>query len=139
MSLNEADTRAKLIDPAIHTLGWTEDHIKREVSAGSIEIIEGKAQRRAKGHQFVEYDFFTGITSSPHPMTEFPSPDELRLRYENGKGFSLDSPVARALLTPYTGGEGARRYYQDAAIRAVLEKIARSERLARDLQPFGCL
>lgn len=184
MPFNEADTRAKLIDPAIHTSGWTEDHIKREVSAGSIEIIEGKAQRRAKGridytlrikvtaegqpvavalieakaerlppghgleqakayaickrinvpfvfssngHQFVEYDFFTGITCPPRPMTEFPSPDNLRIRYENGKGFSLDSPAARALLTPYTGGEGARRYYQDAAIRAVLEKIARCE------------
>ena len=138
MPLNEADTRAKLIDPAIHTSGWTEDHIKREVSAGSIEIIEGKAHRRAKGridytlrirvtaesqpvavalieakaerlppghgleqakayaickrinvpfvfsstgHQFVEYDFFTGVTSSPRPLTEFPSPDDLRIRY----------------------------------------------------------
>lgn len=184
MPLNEADTRAKLIDPAIHTQGWTEDYIKREVSAGTIEIIEGKAQRRAKGridytlrirvtsesqavavalieakaerlppghgleqakayaickrinvpfvfssngHQFVEYDFFTGITCLPRPMTEFPSPDNLRIRYENGKGFSLDSPAARPLLTPYTGGEGSRRYYQDAAIRAVLEKIARCE------------
>lgn len=28
--LNEADTRAKLVDPAIHKYGWTEDHIKRE-------------------------------------------------------------------------------------------------------------
>ncbi len=28
----------------------------------------------------------------------------------------------------YTGGEATRRYYQDAAIRAVLEKIARCER-----------
>ncbi len=25
MTLNEADTRAKLIDPAIHKCGWTED------------------------------------------------------------------------------------------------------------------
>jgi type I restriction enzyme R subunit len=28
-------------------------------------------------------------------------------------------------LQPYPGGEGTRRYYQDAAIRAVMEKIAR--------------
>src|SRR5204863_2491545 len=27
-------------------------------------------------------------------------------------------------LRPYKGGEGARRYYQDAAIRAVFEKVA---------------
>lgn len=58
MSFNEADTRAKLIDPAIHTRGWTEDYIKREVSAGTIEIIEGKAQRRAKGR--IDYTLRTG-------------------------------------------------------------------------------
>ncbi|MDP6584348.1 MAG: DEAD/DEAH box helicase family protein, partial [Anaerolineales bacterium] len=33
-------------------------------------------------------------------------------------------PIANALLMQYTGGEATRRYYQDAAIRAVLEKIA---------------
>jgi type I restriction enzyme R subunit len=30
-------------------------------------------------------------------------------------------------LQPYPGGEGTRRYYQDAAIRAVMEKIAKCE------------
>lgn len=35
-------------------------------------------------------------------------------------GFSLDSAVASPLLQTYSGGEGARRYYQDAAIRALL-------------------
>jgi type I restriction enzyme R subunit len=30
MGLGEADTRAKLIDPAIHVRGWTEDLIRRE-------------------------------------------------------------------------------------------------------------
>lgn len=49
MPLSEADTRAKLIDPAIHKRGWTEDLIRREESAGSIEIIGGKARRRARG------------------------------------------------------------------------------------------
>src|SRR5439155_13342323 len=34
-------------------------------------------------------------------------------------------PAARPLLARYPGGEAMRRYYQDAAIRAVLEKIAR--------------
>jgi type I site-specific restriction endonuclease len=37
MSLNESDTRAKLIDPAIHSRGWTEDLIRREETAGAIE------------------------------------------------------------------------------------------------------
>lgn len=49
MSLNEADTRAKLIDPAIHKCGWTEELIRREETAGTVEIINGKARRRARG------------------------------------------------------------------------------------------
>src|SRR5207249_5924098 len=40
-------------------------------------------------------------------------------------GFRLDEPAAKPLLARYPGGEATRRYYQDAAIRAVLEKIAR--------------
>ena len=42
-------------------------------------------------------------------------------------GYTLDSHAARPLLQRYPGGEGARRYYQDAAIRAVMEKIAQCE------------
>ncbi|MFO5492849.1 MAG: DEAD/DEAH box helicase family protein, partial [Cuspidothrix sp.] len=42
--------------------------------------------------------------------------------------FSLDDAVAKPLLTPYKGGEGGRRYYQDAAIRAAFEKIAQCEK-----------
>jgi type I restriction enzyme R subunit len=49
MTLNEADTRAKLIDPAIHKCGWTEDLIRREETAGTVEIINGKARRRSRG------------------------------------------------------------------------------------------
>ena len=183
-SLSEADTRAKLIDPAIHRRGWTEDLIRREETAGTVEIINGKPRRRSRGkidyvlrvkvnvdtqpvalalieakkeslpaghgldqakgyaecrrlnvrfvfssngHQFVEFDCFTGLTSAPKPMSEFPTPTDLRARYEQGMGFTLESPSARPLLQPYAGGEGTRRYYQDAAIRAVMEKIAQSE------------
>src|SRR5437016_234723 len=49
MAYNEADTRAKLIDPAIHRRGWTEDFIRREETAGTIEIIAGKGRRRGRG------------------------------------------------------------------------------------------
>ncbi|MCH8281183.1 MAG: DEAD/DEAH box helicase family protein, partial [Chloroflexi bacterium] len=181
MPLSEADTRAKFIDPAIHARGWTENLIRREETAGTIEIVAGTPRKQAKGrvdytlrvisaagsqpvavalieakaehypathglqqgklyastkrlnvpfvystngHQFVEYDAFTGLTHAPRPMSEFPTPDDLKQRYEAGKGFSLDSEDARALVTPYAKGETGRRYYQDAAIRAVLEKIA---------------
>ncbi len=181
---NEADTRAKLIDPAIHKRGWTEDLIRREETAGTVEIINGKARRRSRGkidyvlrvkvnvdtqpvalalieakreslpaghgldqakgyaeckrlnvrfvfssngHQFVEFDSFTGLTSAPKLIAEFPTPADLCARYEQGMGFTLESPAARPLLQRYPGGEGVRRYYQDAAIRAVMEKIAQCE------------
>lgn len=184
MTYNEADTRAKLIDPAIHKRGWTEDLIRREESAGTVEIINGRPRRRSRGkidyvlrvkvnvdtqpvalalieakkeslppghglhqakgyaeckrlnvkfifssngHQFVEFDGFTGRTSAPKLINEFPSPSELRTRYEQGMGFTLESPGARPLIQPYHGGEGTRRYYQDAAIRAVMERTAKCE------------
>lgn len=182
MPLNESDTRAKLIDPALKTRGWTEQHIKREESAGRIAIIGGKPVQarngrtdytlriqvtkdsqplavavveakaedkhpghgmeqskgysRSKalnvpfvyatnGHLFVEYDHLTGKETEPRPLSEFPTPGELWTRYEAGKRFKLTDPAAKPLLTPYFGaGENQRRYYQDAAIRAVFEKMA---------------
>lgn len=182
--LSEADTRSKLIDPAMYARGWTEDLIRREETAGAIQMIAGKPRRQAKGrvdytlrikvnadtqpvavalieakaahlppnhgleqakayaackrmnvpfvfstngHQFVEFDRTTGMTSAPRSMGEFPRPAELRARYERHVGFSLNDAAAKPLLTRYHGGEATRRYYQDAAIRAVLEKTVRCE------------
>lgn len=48
-SLSEADTKAKLIDPALHLQGWTEDLISREETERGIEIIDGKARRKGQG------------------------------------------------------------------------------------------
>lgn len=188
MPLNEADTRAKLIDRALHDRGWSEDLIRRETTVGAVEIVGGRARRAARGradytlrvrvapgtqalavalieakaeryppthgleqakmyaasgrrlnvpfvyssngHLFVEFDAASGKTSEARPMSEFPAPEELRARYEACKGFSLDSERALPLLTPYRGGEGERRYYQDAAIRAALEKVAAGDNRA---------
>jgi type I restriction enzyme R subunit len=82
----------------------------------------------SNGHLFVEFDCISGKTSSPRPWSEFPTPADLRARYEQAMGFSLADPVAKPLLTRYTHGEATRRYYQDAAIRAVLEKMAQCEK-----------
>ncbi len=82
------------------------------------------------GHLFVEYNRFTGLTSQARPMPDFPTSDDLRARYEQYMGFNLDDSAARPLLQPYPHGEAARRYYQDAAIRAVLEALARGEKRA---------
>ncbi|MEA5497937.1 DEAD/DEAH box helicase family protein [Limnoraphis robusta Tam1] len=180
--LNEAETIAKLINPALYKKGWTEEFIKREVTA-PIRIIDGVARKQKKGradivlrlmpgsnkqlvaasvveakaekyspstgleqakkyakrlhvpfvystngHRFVEFDRIEGTISNFKPLSEFPAQGTIRTRYEKWVGFKLDDPVAQPLLTPYTGGDSAVRYYQDAAIRAVLEKIARCEK-----------
>ena len=59
------------------------------------------------GYMFVEFDRQTGQTRVPRTMAEFPSPADLRARYEAAMGFSLDLPAAAPLLRPYKGGEGA--------------------------------
>ena len=64
MPLNEADTRAKLIDPALHSSGWTEDLIRREETAGVIEIVGGVPRQRAKGRA----DFTLRIKCSREPL-----------------------------------------------------------------------
>ena len=46
---SESDTRAKLIDPALHQRGWTEDLIRREETAGTVYVVGGKPRRQAKG------------------------------------------------------------------------------------------
>ena len=185
MRLNEADTRTKLIDPALHARGWTEDLIRCEKTGQRIDIIGGKPKRRQRGRTdyllrirtnistqpvavaligakrsneppgkgleqakkyarlnhvpfvyssngrlFAEYDRFTGKAGEPCPLKDFPTPQELRLRYEQGAGFSLEVTSAKPLLVPYPGGEASRRYYQDAAIRAALEKIAQGKKRA---------
>jgi type I restriction enzyme R subunit len=179
MGLGESDTRAKLIDPGLHARGWTEDLIRREETAGAIDIIEGKPRKQAKGrvdyvlrvkvtpdaqpvavalieakaedklpthgleqakayaaykrlnvqfvfssngHLYVEYDRVTGKTTASRLLVTFPSPADLRARYEASVGFSLEDEAAKPLLVRYPGGEATRRYYQDAAIRAVLER-----------------
>ena len=49
MPLSEADTRVKLLDPALHARGWTEDLIQREETAGAIEVVDGKPRKQSRG------------------------------------------------------------------------------------------
>ena len=179
MPLNEADTRAKLIDPALHGRGWIESLIRREQTPGRISIVggggrhgrgradyilharvegtnlpiallEAKAEdhstaeglEQAKGygrqhhvpfvfasngHRFVEHDFMTGITAGPVPLTEFPTWEALLDRWLNGRGIDLKSASSAPLLRPARQGD---RYYQRAAVRAVLERVAGGEKRA---------
>jgi type I site-specific restriction endonuclease len=185
---NEADTRAKLIDPALHARQWIElvkeEHrlshgeIHREQSAVRIDILDGKPIKRGRGrvdyllrayiadheqpltlafieakkeklpptqgleqvkeyarrhavkfvystngHQFVEFDITTGKTTDPLPLSDFPTPAELRRRWFDATGLAPDARRRQAPAHALrVAGEGQRRYFQDAAIRAVFEK-----------------
>ena len=88
-SLNESDTRSKLIDPALYAAGWGEGLISREETAGAVVQIGGQTRRQ---NQRVDY------------LLRLPSPPG-------------QEPVAVALieakaehLPPGYGLEQARRY-----------------------------
>jgi len=66
MPLSESDTRAKLIDPAIHGRGWTEDLIRREETAGTIELGEAGTRRQPKGR--VDYVLRVKVTLESQPV-----------------------------------------------------------------------
>ena len=60
MGYNEADTRAKLINPKLHEAGWSEDLIRREITAGTVEIINGKTIRKKfRKKVFLHFAFCT--------------------------------------------------------------------------------
>ncbi|MEP7378783.1 MAG: DEAD/DEAH box helicase family protein [Chloroflexota bacterium] len=83
------------------------------------------------GHRWVLYDSRTGkSTPTPQPMSTFPTPDDMQSSYQDATSVDLTKLAAKPLLVPYKGGETSRRYYQDAAIRAVLETLARGEKRA---------
>ncbi len=89
MSLSEADTRAKLIDPPIQRRGWTEDPIRREETASTIEIVAGKA----KGIEHSVYDV-KGVNPNKKPVVDTRIPKEA-LDIIEAKG----KEVATALAT----------------------------------------
>lgn len=79
----------------------------------------------SNGHLFVEYDEATGQTSEARPLTEFPTPEELISRYLAARALPADAALLKPLITSYKLGRGFLRYYQDASIRAAIEKIIR--------------
>lgn len=80
------------------------------------------------GHLFAEFAEDTQRIIDARPLISFPTPAELRQRFQTLKGIDLTSKDALPLLMPYKGGELARWYFQDAAIRAVLERMTAGQR-----------
>jgi type I restriction enzyme R subunit len=66
MGMSESDTRAKLIDPALQARGWTEDLIRREETAGAIEIIGSQARNQARGR--TDYTLRVKVNPETQPV-----------------------------------------------------------------------
>ena len=62
----ESDTRSKLIDPAIHAAAGPKSIMRREETAGAIEIIDGKPRRRSKGR--MDYTLRVKVNAETQPV-----------------------------------------------------------------------
>lgn len=79
------------------------------------------------GHRYGEFDKFSGLQGGPFPFQDFPDHPELTARYANDTGIDLNKSEAAMLFMADSPAYPQSRYYQDAAIRAALEKIIHCE------------
>jgi len=77
----------------------------------------------SNGHLYGEYDKPSGLQTGPHPLEDFPPHADLCARYARDKGLDLAAPDAAVLFQPDSPAWNHSRYYQDAAIRAALQKM----------------
>ena len=77
------------------------------------------------GHRYGEYDRFTSLINGPFQFPDFPTHPDLKSRYTKDSGVDLTRPEAEVLFKADSPAWSQSRYYQDAAIRAALEKILR--------------
>ncbi|MDA3077572.1 DEAD/DEAH box helicase family protein [Campylobacter sp. JMF_06 NA1] len=79
----------------------------------------------SNGDAFMEYDFFTGKNKTLK-MSEFPTPDELFMRYINAKNITPDQE--KLITYPYYLENREPRYYQQIAIDSVIQAIAKGQK-----------
>jgi type I restriction enzyme R subunit len=77
------------------------------------------------GKEIVEFDYFTGLTRN---LDAYPTPEELWLRYRQGRGLG-DARTADRLLEPFNAIAGKpARYYQQTAINRTVEAVLQGGR-----------
>lgn len=85
----------------------------------------------SNGDAFQEHDFLTG-QEKQIPLDQFPSPDELKARFEAGanKGAGLSDPEKKIINQPYYTSQKTHspRYYQRNAINRTVDAIARGQK-----------
>lgn len=176
--LNEADTRAKLVDPKLHESRWTEDKVERDKfitngrilnetgdrarrkkpdyilyfpdrSCAPIAVIEAEPESKSglagmqqakeyrdmlevpfaystNGHEIEEFDYFTKRQTR---LERFPSPEELWMRFIKHKELKEVSETENPLFYPhYSFLDKPIRYYEEVAIRDVVEAIIKGKK-----------
>ncbi len=110
---------------------------KKETSSASLGIQQAQTYAKrfnvpfafsTNGLLYSEFGADKGIITESNQLEKFPTPIQLFERYQTFKHIELKSAEAKALLMRYSTGEATRFYYQDAAIRAILESIARGQK-----------
>lgn len=85
----------------------------------------------SNGDAFYEHDFLTGLETQI-PLESFPSPEDLRIRFEKGAngGAGLSDEEKRINSQPYYTSQSTYppRYYQRVAINRTVDAIARGQK-----------
>jgi type I restriction enzyme, R subunit len=75
------------------------------------------------GHKYGEFDCVTSLQGGPFLFPDFPPHPDLTARYAKDTGIDMTQPEAALLFQADSPAWSLSRYYQDAAIRAAIEKI----------------
>lgn len=91
--------------------------------------FEAKYIFSTNGHLYAKYNKFTGEQTGPFPLSDFPEHQRIADCYVKHTGIKLGEPEAKMLFMADSHAYPDSRYYQDAAIRAAIEKIILEEKV----------
>lgn len=126
MSLNEADTRAKLIDPKLKEVGWTDETIQREfqITAGKVNIFGDRVEREDK--KIADYLL---THQSAFPIAVIEAKDESHTPLD-GMQQAKDYAKKLELLFAYsTNGHGIEEFDFITKIQKTINKFPTPEEL----------
>lgn len=92
------------------------------------ERFDAKYIFSTNGHRYAKFNAFDGQQTGPFPLAEFPDHQRLTDCYHRHTGINLEAPSTSLLFQTDSTAYPDTRYYQDAAIRAVFEKILECEK-----------
>jgi len=125
-----ADARKPLPIAILEAKKETEDPLKGMQQAkaySDCERFDAKYIFSTNGHLFSKFNKYTGEQTGPFSLNEFPDHATLSVWYAKRTGIEVTKRDATVMFMADSPAYPESRYYQDAAIRASLEKIIRSE------------